>query len=188
LIYIVLAAGAAVENVFPPIPADTFVLLGAFLAERGRADLRLVFLATWICNVASALAVYGLARKWGPGFFQHGIGHFLLRPHQMEQIDRFYGRYGTPVIFVSRFLPAFRAIVPVFAGVSGVSLPRVAAPVAAASAAWYGGLIVLGSAASRNWSTIVDLFGRISVWLSILAVALIAMVAFWWWRSRHPRS
>jgi hypothetical protein len=38
LIYLVIGIGAAVENVFPPVPADTFVLLGAFLAASGRAE------------------------------------------------------------------------------------------------------------------------------------------------------
>lgn len=181
-----LGAGAAVENVFPPVPADTFVLLGAFLAERGTGDLWLVFLVTWSCNVASALGVYGLARRWGPQFFEHGIGHFLLRPHQLRQVDRFYRRWGTVAILVSRFLPAFRAVVPVFAGVSGMTLLRVTVPLAVASGAWYGGLIVIGSAAGRNWEAIIRVFGQISGWLAGVAAMLLAAFLYWWWRSRHP--
>ena len=67
LLYLVLGVGAALENVVPPIPADTFVLLGGFLAARGGPDPWLVFLATWGGNVGSALLVYRLARRHGPG-------------------------------------------------------------------------------------------------------------------------
>ena len=46
------------ENLFPPIPADTFVLLGALLAAGGRVDAWTVFFVTWLSNTVAALAVY----------------------------------------------------------------------------------------------------------------------------------
>ena len=79
LIYLVIGVGAAVENVVPPIPADTFVLLGAFLAESGRASPWLVFLFTWVCNVVSAVMVYRLARRYGTGFFTTRAGRHHSR-------------------------------------------------------------------------------------------------------------
>lgn len=188
LIYVTIGAGAGVENVFPPVPADTFVLLGAFLAESGRADPLLVFLVTWICNVTSAVLVYRLAHRYGHGFFTTRVGHWLLRPKQLETIGIFYQRWGTPAIFVSRFLPAFRALVPVFAGVTHVPLLRVLPPLAVASALWYGTLVYLGALASRNWNAIMTFFTQFSAGLLAVASVLIVLVAAWWVRSRreHP--
>ena len=57
LLYALLGTGSALENVFPPIPADTFVLLGAFLAAGGRADAWTVFFVTWLANTTTALLV-----------------------------------------------------------------------------------------------------------------------------------
>ncbi len=185
LIYVVLGAGAGIENIIPPVPADTFVLLGAFLAEAGRANLGLVFVATWLSNVTTASIVYALARRWGADFFRHGTGRFLLHPKQLEQIERFYARWGVGAILVSRFLPAFRAMVPVFAGVTRVRAWRVVPPLALASAAWYGMLVWIGSAASRNFDAIVRIFGQISGWLAVVAGVLLLGVAHWWWRSRR---
>jgi membrane protein DedA with SNARE-associated domain len=185
LIYLVIGLGAAAENVIPPIPADTFVLLGGFLSESGRAQLPLVFLSTWIANVLSAMGVYILARRFGQGFFKTRFGHFLLQPKQLEQVGRFYQRWGTPAIFVSRFLPAFRAVVPVFAGVTHVPPWRVLLPLGAASAIWYGMLVFLGVLAGRNWDAIVSFFSRFSTVLLIIAGIGLALVALWWWRSRE---
>ena len=185
LLYLVIGAGAAVENIVPPIPADTFVLLGAFLAEAGRANPYLVFVFTFVPNVATAILTYGLARKHGSRFFQGRFGGFLLNQHQLEQVGGFYARWGTPAIFVSRFLPAFRAIVPIFAGVSGVSLPRMLIPLATASALWYGALVYLGILAGRNFEAIMRFFDRASLVLLIIAAVLIAAVVFWWWRTRR---
>jgi len=184
LTYFVIGLGAAVENFVPPIPADTFVLLGAFLAETGRANVYGVFLVTWLSNVLAAVAVYFLARRYGQSFFATNIGHWLLRPQQIAQIGRFYERWGTPAIFVSRFLPTFRALVPVFAGVTHVPLLRVLPPLAIASGLWYGALVWLGALAARNWDAVVAFFGRASTTLLVVATVLLAAVAVWWWRSR----
>jgi membrane protein DedA with SNARE-associated domain len=186
LIYLVIGIGAAVENVIPPIPADTFVLLGAFIAESGRANPLVVFLVTWVCNVLAAVGVYTLAWHHGEHFFATRFGRLLLQPRQMQQIDRFYERFGVPAIFVSRFLPAFRALVPVFAGVTHVSLMKLLPPLAIASALWYGALVYMGAAAGRNWDAIMSFFGRASSWLLAIAAILIALVAVWWWRTRRP--
>lgn len=184
LTYLIIGVGAAIENVIPPIPADTFVLLGAFLAESGRANAWAVFAVTWLCNVGAATAVYFVAHRHGQKFFKTSIGHWLLRPQQLEQIGKFYGRWGIPAIFVSRFLPAFRALVPVFAGVTHVPLIRVLPPLAIASALWYGALVYLGALAGRNWDAITAFFARASTTLLIVAAVLLAGVAVWWWRSR----
>lgn len=186
--YFVLGLGAALENVFPPVPADTFVLLGAFLAGLGRAEVVTVFLVTWGANVASALGVYGLARRYGRRIFESPKGRWLLRPRQIAQISAFYDRWGTPAIFLSRFLPAFRALVPVFAGISGLSLPRTAVPLAVASALWYGALIYLGAFAGRNWGAIREQFADVSSGLSIAAGVLVVLLLVWWWRSRRGHA
>src|SRR5690606_24273195 len=185
LIYLVIGAGAAVENIIPPIPADTFVLLGAFLAAAGRANVWIVFVCTWVPNVASALLTYGVARKYGRGFFARPIGHWLLHPRQLEQLGRFYERWGLLAMFGSRFLPAFRAMVPVFAGVARVSFWKVFPPVALASGLWYGALIFAGATAGRNFDAIVRFFENASTVLLIIAGVLIAAFIWWWVRSRR---
>jgi membrane protein DedA with SNARE-associated domain len=188
LIYLVIGVGAAIENFIPPIPADTFVLLGAFISAEGRVNPWLVFLVTWVFNVAAAVAVYGLTWKYGQRFFQTKVGHFLLHPRQLRQIERFYARWGVPAILFSRFLPAFRAAVPVFAGVTHVPLRRVLPPMAIASAAWYGTLVYLGAAVGRNWEELMRFFDRFNKILIPVAAVLLVAVAVWWWKSRREEE
>lgn len=185
LIYLAVGLGAAIENVFPPIPADTFVLFGAFLATQGRADSWLVFAATLTGNVMTALMTYGLARRYGRPIFRTRVGHMILRPGQIDQIEAFYSRYGIWTIFFSRFLPGLRAVVPVFAGVSHFGFWRTALPLATASAAWYGLVIVVGTIAGRNWGVIRDTFASYSTALSILGALVLLAMGWWWWRTRH---
>ncbi|MGH7481033.1 MAG: DedA family protein [Longimicrobiales bacterium] len=184
LIYIVIGAGAAIENVVPPIPADTFVLFGGFLAGRGALDPWITFGSVWALNVGSAIAMYEVARRKSDAIRDSRAGRWLLEPHQMERIGDFYKRWGTPAIFASRFLPALRAIVPVFAGLSGVGFWRMAVPTAVASAIWYGALVYVGAIAGRNWQRIRDTVGAVNLGLLALAVILIALIVWWWRRTR----
>src|SRR5690606_40466539 len=99
---------------------------------------------------------------------------------------RSHRRWATPASFVSRFLPALRAVVPVFAGVADVSAPRLVVPLALASAIWYGALIYLGGVVGRNWQQIMSIMDQASGWL--LAIALVFIAAIAWWLIRTPRS
>lgn len=183
--YLILGAGAATENVVPPVPADTFVLAGALLATRGAADPWTVFLVTWLANVSSATGVYAVARRYGRRFFKLPVARWLLREHQLAQIGGFYSRFGVPAIFLSRFLPGLRAMVPVFAGISKMSAWKVVPPVVVASGIWYGLLVYLGAFAGRNLEVIVEIFNNVSDILLWVAVGLVAILAIWWWNTRH---
>jgi membrane protein DedA with SNARE-associated domain len=189
LLYAVLGAGSALENIFPPIPADTFVLLGAFLAAGGRADAWTVFLVTWLCNTSTALLVYLAGHRYGRSFFQVGMGRRLLNPSQLERMGRFYGRWGLPAIFFARFLPGLRAMVPVFAGVTHQRFFPVALPVLVASGLWYGALVWLGSTAGRNLSTIRQWVTGTNRVLLAVAIMLSLVLGVLWFRSRkHDAS
>jgi len=187
-VYALLWIGAAFENFIPAVPADTFVALGGLLAGAGIADLevRWVFLGTWFFNVGGAIAIYRLSHRYGKPFFEGGFGRHLLRPHQMERVASFYERWGTPAIFLSRFLPGIRAVVPVFAGATHQGWFRVAMPIALASAIWYGGLVQLGVLAGRNLDLLERLLGGINRWLALAALVVGGIVFLWWLRTRRP--
>lgn len=185
LIYLVVGLAAAIENIIPPIPADVIVVIGGVISGAGETDTRALFLAVWIGNVASALLTYWLGRRFGTGFFHGRLGSFLLAPRQVRALSQAYSRYGFPIIFVSRFLPVFRPMVPVFAGVSRLGFWPTAIPIAAASALWYGLLVYLGSIAGANWHLLLERLQTVGSWLWIVVGVLIAVAGYWWHRTRH---
>jgi membrane protein DedA with SNARE-associated domain len=185
LVYVVVGLFAGIENIFPPVPADVVALFGGFLAGQGTVSPWGAFLVVWMANVCGALLVYWLGHHYGAAFFQGRIGRILLQPHQMERLADFYGRHGTKVIFISRFLPAFRAVVPIFAGTSGLGFVRTAVPLALASGLWYGTIVYLGATAGRNWEQLratLDSSGRL---LGLAAAVIMAGIGVLWWRTRH---
>jgi membrane protein DedA with SNARE-associated domain len=185
LIYLVLGAGSALENIVPLIPADIFVLLGSSLSSVVGLDAPLVFLITWSANVMSALTVYWIGLAHGPSFFQHGWGRLLLNHHQVERMRRFHQEWGMVAIFLTRFLPGLRAMVPALAGVSRLNFWKVAPPVAMASAIWYGALVWLGSTAGSHLDEIKQWVDQANLVLLAIALVVFCGAGLFWWRSRR---
>jgi membrane protein DedA with SNARE-associated domain len=180
--YLVLMALSALENVFPPVPADVAVALGAFLAGRGEVMAVWLGLLCWVANTASAAGMYYFARSHGAGFFRHGYGSRLMPPRVMEALQEAYDRYGVVGIFLSRFLPAVRAAVTPFAGVVGMPPMRALVPAALASAIWYAFLVAAGTALAHNWEAVKALVNDANRVLGLAALLAVALVAVWIWR------
>lgn len=183
-VYLLVAAGAAVENIFPPVPSDTFVVLGGVLADRGVVSWQIVLAAAWLANISTGCFVYLMGRRYGRAIFDTSWGQWLLRPHQLERMARYYERYGTLTVLVSRFFPVFRVVVPAFAGISRLGFWRTALPLSAASAIWYSVLVWAGMLASRNVPRLVRWFETANTGLLVAAGLLSLLVAAWWWRTR----
>jgi membrane protein DedA with SNARE-associated domain len=186
-LYLLIAALAAIENIFPPVPADSAVALGAFLAGRGTLDAWVVFGITWTANVGGAACVYGLARRHGHAFFRGPIGRKLLPPAVLERVERAYDRHGTYGIFFSRLLPVWRAVVPPFAGIAGLSPARTLIPVALASGLWYGALTFLVMRLGTDLEIVLAQVERLNRGLAIGALVLLVAVGLIVWRGvKHP--
>ncbi len=178
-LYAAIAVLAALENIVPPVPADTVVALGAFLAGRGILNAWAVFGLTWGSNVGSAVAVYALARRHGRAFFQGAIGRRLIPEPVLRHIEEAYHRHGTYGIFVSRLLPVWRAVVPPFAGVAGLSARRTVLPLALASGLWYGAVTFLVATLGTNFDVVVAVLGRVNRVLGVVGLGVLLLVVIW---------
>ena len=187
--YLVLMLLSALENVFPPVPADVALALGAFLAQRGEVSAPLLGFLCWGANSASSAGVYFLARAYGAEFFATGWRRSLLPPEAMDALHEAYARHGVGGIFFTRFLPGLRAAVTPFAGIAGVSPVRALVPAAAASALWYAFLTAAGAAFGENWEAVKGLIESANRALSMAAAVVTLLLGVYIWRlMRTPRS
>jgi membrane protein DedA with SNARE-associated domain len=184
----VLALMAAVENVLPPIPSDAAVALGAFLSHRGLTTPLAVFLVTWVANLLGAAGVYLVARRYGRRLFASPTGRRLLAPRSLAIIEREYLRFGTIGIFISRFLPGIRAVVPPFAGLVGLGAFRTLAPMGLASAIWYGGITILGAVIGAEWERITALIAGVNRTLGIITLLTALAGGIWYFVRRRQRA
>ncbi len=186
VLYLVMAVIAAVENVFPPVPADTVVAFGSWLAARGEGAVLGAFLATWFGNVAGAAGMYVVGRRHGAGWMQKRIPA-LADDAGEKRVRALYKRYGMPALIASRFIPGVRALVPPVAGALRIpALPALGA-MAIASAVWYGLISYLAFTAGDNWAAVQALVTRFGIWFAVASALLLAGGALvWYLRARRP--
>lgn len=184
-LYASLALIAAAENVFPPIPADTVVGVGSFLAARGSGSLLVVSVSIWAGNIAGAMGMYFVGRRYGSGALMQRLGGVAAE----ERVARMYAAHGTWALFVSRFLPGVRAIVPPFAGALKVPVRQVLPAMAVASAIWYGIIAYLGFRFGQNLEQLTSLIGTATRASGSIAGAIVLIVGgVVWWRRRAAKG
>lgn len=183
LLYLVLGAISAIENVFPPVPADTVVAFGSFLAARGHGTALGAFLSTFVGNIIGAMGMYAVGRRYGAAALERR----LSTPSGAQRLEGLYGRYGLVALFASRFIPGVRAVVPPFAGALRLPALRVALVLGSASAIWYGIITVLAFRVGSDWDALGERMGDWNRWLLVGAGALVAVLGGLWVARRQRK-
>lgn len=187
VLYLLMALFAAVENVFPPIPADTVVALGSWLAARGQGSAFWAFFATWVGNVAGAGAMYAVGRSHGTAWM-HKRFPALADEKNERRLRELHGRYGAASLVLSRFIPGVRAIVPPFAGALRISPVTTMLALSLASAVWYGLVSYLAFRAGADWESLTARISRLGRVTALGAAAVVGLVALVWWLRRRRRA
>ncbi|HEX6573955.1 MAG TPA: DedA family protein [Gemmatimonadaceae bacterium] len=174
-LYLAIGVISAIENIFPPFPADVVVAFGSFLAARGKASPYTTFFVSWIGNLAGASFMYYVGRRYGSSAFMSRLERWAGKGAE-QRLMALYGRYGLPALFISRFLPAVRAVVPPFAGAMKLPLLPVALAVGAASAVWFAFITFIAYRAGSNWEALYATIVRSGKIAAISATALVALI------------
>jgi membrane protein DedA with SNARE-associated domain len=185
-LYIVLALVAATENFVPPIPADVIVAFGSFLAAREHRSPIPTIIAVVIGNVGGALAMFALGRRFGADWIRR---RFRVMGQGGEQrIRGWYDRFGLPALFLSRFLPAVRAVVPPLAGAIRVPVAGAIAAIAIASTIWYTTIAILAYRLGSEWSRIAGAIKQFQTTAAIVAGVIVVVGILVWWVMRRRRE
>ena len=184
-LYAILALVAATENFIPPIPADVIVAFGSFLAARENRSPIPTIIAVVVGNVGGALAMFALGRRYGAEWIRRRMR--VMGEGAEQRVRNWYDRFGLPALFLSRFLPAVRAVVPPLAGAIKVPVPGAIIAIATASTVWYATLAVIAYRLGTEWSRIAGAIGQFQKGAAIIAGAIVVLGALIWWIRRRRR-
>ena len=184
LVVVLLMAVSALENVFPPVPADVAAALGAFWAARAGHSAVFVGTMCFVANQVSAIGVYAFARSKGDAILKSPMFVSLMPDDVQRAIARNIDRFGGLGIFVSRFLPGIRAAVLPFAAIHGLSPARALLPAASASLLWYAALTMVGSTLGLAYEDVRATVARLTEGLGVIGTTLLVAALFLLWRAR----
>jgi membrane protein DedA with SNARE-associated domain len=186
-LYATLGIAAAVENIFPPMPTDTVVAFGSFLAARGEASPYVTFACTWLGNVLGAMAMYGVGRRYGASWFGERLKRYGGAEAE-QRLQAAYAKRGLVALAVSRFVPGVRALVPPFAGAMHAPWPGVAAAIAIASGLWYGAITFIAYEAGEEFKPMLERLSGTMHWLEVAGIVLVLALVTWLVARRLRRA
>ena len=186
--YSLVAAAAAVEYVFPPIPGDTVALFAVALAVRAQLHWAFVYLFMTLGALAGGLAAWGFG-LWLAGHEDQWPA-FLKTPGAARALDavrRGYDKHGGLYLAANRFLPALRAFFFVGAGLSRMSAGAVILFGGISAALWNALLLGAGYALGTNWEALRDLAERYTAaTLILILLTVVGIVARFLYDTKRP--
>src|SRR3954463_13673397 len=167
------------ESACIPIPSEVTMVYAGYLVSQGD----LVF---WQAVLVGAFAnLVGSWIAWGVGAY--GVDYPILRPdpstRRIDQAQRWFERYGTPVVFFSRMVPIVRTFISLPAGMARMPLGRFSVLTFLGCLPWGALLGWIGDATGTHWDTWHHRIGS----LDYLVLAL-ALAAGGWWLLRRRRE
>lgn len=184
-LYAAIALAALAENLFPPLPADTVIALGAFVAARGAGTVIGVWSATMLGNIGGAMVMYAIGRRFGLPWLARRFPA-VGSPEAAEALAARYATQGMLAIVISRFLPGVRALVPPVAGAAGISAVRAGGAMFIASGVWYAIIAVLAFRVGANTDALLARIAAQQRVVGMVAVVIaVLLLALWWQRRRR---
>ena len=172
----------ALESMCFPIPSEIVLPFGGWLAYDGKLDWILVALAGTIgCVVGSALA-YWAGMKGGRAFVCRYGKYVFLNEGHLDSTERWFKKYGSTMIFLTRIMPIVRTFISLPAGMARMDFKKFILLTAIGSAIWCFALTYVGYALGANWETIRVWFGQADILIVVVFVGLLV-----WLLLRHRK-
>ncbi|HEX8939485.1 MAG TPA: DedA family protein [Candidatus Limnocylindrales bacterium] len=190
--YVGVFVAMTIESAMIPLPSELILPFAGFLVAsaavepltHGPWSFWAVVVAGVLGNTTGSLISYYIGAWGGRPFLARWGRYLLIRPHEIELAEAWFGRWGGPTAFFSRLLPIVRTFISFPAGVARMPLGRFLAYSAAGAVPWTILLVYAGTVLGEHWQ---DVRHALSPFDGLIAVAVVALVVlFVWWRLGRP--
>jgi membrane protein DedA with SNARE-associated domain len=181
------------ESALIPIPSEATMLFAGFaVADPGASaahhhlTLLGIVVAGVLGNLVGSWIAYGIGRA-GRIELVERHGHWLhLKPSHIAWADRWFERYGSAAVLISRMLPIIRTFISLPAGVARMPFWRFTALTVAGCLPWVIGLALAGEAVGHNWTSTRKAFEYVDY--AIVALVVVGVLFLIVRRRRGPRE
>lgn len=177
--YILVFAGALIENVFTPLPGDTATVFGAYLGGLGRLSFIGIHLAATAGGTLGFMAQYAIGRyiRRRGEIRGRALG---IKINSVEKVGVYFRRWGYWVILLNRFLYGMRFFVGIFSGMFNLPWKLVLLLAFAGGALWNLILVHLGMTLGKNWAVFKEIMWKYNRFA--LAAIIIVIIGFLLWK------
>ncbi len=172
--YLGIAIAMAIESACIPLPSEIILPMAGWMVSRGVFTLIGATIAGTIGCVVGSIVAYGVGYYGGRPLLERYGRYVLISTHDIDTADKWFQRYGEPVIFFSRVLPVIRTFISLPAGIAEMNFPRFVAFTALGSLPWSFALVFVGMKLGDNWPQVRGSLQKFDYLFAALIVAAIA--------------
>ena len=177
----------AIESVFFPIPSELVMPLSGWMliAAKGLSGWYVIVAGLYgaLGSLIGAFIIYAAGAFGGRPLLERFGRYVLISGRDLDVADRWFKKYGTWAVFLSRLVPVARSLISFPAGVTRMHLLPFTLLTFAGSFLWSLALAYAGFLLGENWETVRDVMRPIEIPALIAVASLIAYYVF-----RHIRQ
>lgn len=180
--YWAVAIALLLENTGLPVPGETILLLGSFLAfSEGQLQL------PWIIVVGIASATLGdnigffVGLRGGRPLLNRYRQWFRISKEAIANGERVFQRYGPATIFFARFVAGLRVIAGPLAGILRMEWRRFAIYNFLGATVWVTVIATVGYLSGRHWGRLLYIVKEFNIAILVIAVIVVLLML---WRHR----
>jgi len=168
----------AIESALVPLPSEIIMPFAGYLVFTGKLNLILVAVAGAFGNLAGSLAAYSLG-YWGHERIVRRlvrkVGKFVLFTEEdLDSSEKYFNKYGSWIVLVSRVMPAIRTYISLPAGIARYPIVKFSTLTFFGSLVWSFVLAYIGFLLGENWNTLGPYFHKFDFIIVILGILFVA--------------
>jgi membrane protein DedA with SNARE-associated domain len=172
------------ESACIPVPSEAIMPFAGFAVSEGHMTLFGITVAGVLGNLVGSWIAYAVGYYGGEPFVERWGKYVLLRPHHLETAQRWFDKYGGPVVFFGRVIPIVRTFISLPAGFGKMPFWKFTVYTLLGCIPWVLMLGYVGVQLGANWEDIRPYLHYADYAVVAVGVVFIVWVALRWRKSR----
>lgn len=185
--YTGVVVAMTIESAAIPVPSEIILPFAGWMVARGLGEpLTGTAWTYWgavtaglLGNTLGSLLSYWIGRAGGRPLLERYGRYVLISAHDLDTADRWFARWGEPIVLVSRMLPIVRTFISVPAGIARMPLWRFLLFSILGALPWIALLVWGGTVLGANWAQLKNTLRGLDY---LVAAAVIALVGLFLYR------
>ncbi len=172
--------GMTLESACIPIPSEIIMTFSGFVVYQGNTNMTLlgITIVGALGNLLGSLIAYYVGLKGGRPFLERYGRYVLITHSKLELADKWFERYGSEAVLISRLLPVIRTFISLPAGIANMDLKKFIIYTFIGSLPWCFVLGYIGVQLGPNWDIIESYFHVMDIGVLIGILGLIVYLGF----------
>lgn len=175
--YWVVFAVVFLNNLGFPLPGDTILLGGGFMAEKGILSFGVVAAMGMAGCFLGSSAAYWLGSRYGRNLLRQ-MKWVQISPKSFVRMDRFFEKYGPKVVFFARFIALLHPVTGWLAGIWKTPIRPFLFYNLAGSAAYAVIYTMAGYFFGQKWEIFKSWLGPAAFYIILITAAILGLALF----------